>query len=72
MAYDLKIVGGEIVDGTGAARYRGDGGIKNDRVVALGQAPGKAELTIDAGGQIVAPGLVDIHTTTMRRCCGPC
>ena len=42
MAYDLKIVGGEIVDGTGAARYRGDVGIKDGKVVALGHAPDKA------------------------------
>ncbi len=62
MAYDLKIVGGDIVDGTGADRRRGDVGIKDGKVVALGQAPGKAERTIDAGGQVVAPGFVDIHT----------
>ncbi|MGH8733905.1 MAG: amidohydrolase family protein, partial [Burkholderiales bacterium] len=62
MAYDLKIAGGEIVDGTGAARYRGDVGIKDGKVVALGHAPDKALRTIDAGGQVVAPGFVDIHT----------
>ena len=43
MAYDLKITGGEIVDGTGAARYRGDVGIKDGKVVALGRVPDKAE-----------------------------
>ena len=62
MTYDVKIVGGEIVDGTGAERRRGDVGIRNGRVVALGKAPGTAERTIDAGGHVVAPGFVDIHT----------
>jgi N-acyl-D-aspartate/D-glutamate deacylase len=62
MDYDLKIVGGTIVDGTGQARYRGDVGVRGGKVVALGSAPGIAARTIDAGGQVVAPGFVDIHT----------
>ena len=48
MDYDLKIAGGSIVDGTGAERYRGDVGIKNGHVVALGEAPGAAAQTVDA------------------------
>jgi N-acyl-D-aspartate/D-glutamate deacylase len=43
-------VGGEIVDGTGAPRRRGDLGIKDGKVVALGKAPDGAARTIDAGG----------------------
>lgn len=62
MAYDLKIVGGTIIDGTGAARYRGDVAMRNGRLVAVGDAPGDARHTVDATGQIVAPGFVDIHT----------
>ena len=62
MGYDLKIVGGRIIDGTGAPAYKGDVGIKDGKVVALGNAPAAADATIDAGGQIVAPGFVDIHT----------
>lgn len=62
MGYDLKIVGGRIIDGTGKPAYKGNVGIKDGKVVALGNAPAAADATIDAGGQIVAPGFVDIHT----------
>jgi N-acyl-D-amino-acid deacylase len=62
MTYDLKIVDGTIVDGSGAPRYRGDVGISGGRIVALGEAPDNAEEIIDAEGAMVAPGFVDIHT----------
>jgi N-acyl-D-amino-acid deacylase len=62
MAYDIKIVGGEIVDGSGKPRFKGDLGITDGRVVALGAAPDAARETIDARGMVVAPGFVDIHT----------
>ena len=62
MSYDLKISGGTIIDGTGAARRTGDVGIKDGKVVALGDAPAEATRTIDATGKIVCPGFVDIHT----------
>lgn len=66
--YDLKIVGGTVVDGTGAAPYRADVGIK-DGVIAMVRpgdgldagSPDAAEL-IDAAGLLVTPGFVDIHS----------
>jgi N-acyl-D-amino-acid deacylase len=71
--FDLKIVGGTVVDGTGAERFRADIGIKDGVIVdvvrrgADGPAVaglGRAEAgeTIDATGHVVAPGFVDIHT----------
>ncbi len=60
--YDLVIRGGELVDGTGRGRYRGDLGIRDGRIVAMGEAPGRAQETIEADGRIVCPGFVDIHT----------
>jgi N-acyl-D-aspartate/D-glutamate deacylase len=62
MAYDLKITGGTIVDGTRRPRISGDLGIKDGKVVAVGHAPEEANRTVDASGRIVCPGFVDIHT----------
>ena len=60
--YDLIISNGIIVDGARAPRYRGDVGIRSDRIVALGDLSGaSAALYIDAQGQCVAPGFVDVH-----------
>jgi N-acyl-D-aspartate/D-glutamate deacylase len=60
--YDLKIVGGTLIDGSGEDRYTGDVGIKDGRIVDVGKCDGSAAETIDADGAIVAPGFVDIHT----------
>ncbi|MBS1117782.1 MAG: D-aminoacylase domain protein [Deltaproteobacteria bacterium] len=62
MEYDLKIEGGTIADGTGGPLARGDIGIRDGRIVAIGEAPGSARRTIAAEGHIVCPGFIDIHT----------
>src|ERR1700743_1975281 len=59
---DLKIVGGTVIDGTGATRLKADGGIKEGRIVAVGVLSQAARETIDAEGLIVAPGFIDLHT----------
>jgi len=59
---DLKITGGTLVDGTGAAPFLGDIAIKNGVIVGVGDCPEPAAKTIDASGCIVTPGFVDIHT----------
>ena len=63
MAFDILILNGVIVDGTGSARYQGDVGISNGRIEAIG-ALGHAEAArrIDASGHVVAPGFIDMHT----------
>ena len=61
--YDLVIRGGTIVDGTGVPRYRADLGVKNGRVAMIsGRINAAGAKEIDAGGCIVAPGAIDLHT----------
>ena len=59
---DLRILNAVIVDGTGAPAYRGDVGIADGRIVAIGTVTDDAVETIDAKGMVLAPGFVDIHT----------
>lgn len=63
-AYDLVIRGGEVVDGTGAPRYRADVAVKRDRIVAIVREglPADAGVeTLEAAGYVVAPGFIDNH-----------
>src|SRR5687767_9453100 len=60
--FDVIIRGGDVIDGTGAARRKADVGIRDGRVVAIGAIDGEAATTIDATGKVVAPGFVDVHT----------
>jgi N-acyl-D-amino-acid deacylase len=60
-AYDVVIRGGTIYDGSGAAPYAGDVGIKGDRIAFVGRrlaARGGRE--VDARGLAVAPGFVNM------------
>ena len=60
---DLVIRNGTVVDGTGAAARVADVAIDGDRIVEVGpHLAGRGAREIDAEGQIVTPGWVDIHT----------
>ena len=60
--YDLVIRNGKIVDGSGEASFMGDIAINGDRIVKIGLIEDKGNKEIDAEGNLVTPGWVDIHT----------
>ena len=61
--FDLLIKNGHIVDGTGNPWFAADIAIKNGRIAGIGHfAIERAARTIDAHGNIVAPGFIDVHT----------
>jgi N-acyl-D-amino-acid deacylase len=60
-AFDLVLTNGRVVDGTGAPWFRGDVGIKGDRIAAVGELSGASTVRrIDVGGRMVAPGFIDL------------
>jgi N-acyl-D-amino-acid deacylase len=64
----LLIRGGDLVDGTGAAPARADVRVRGDVIVEIGPAlrPEPGEQVIDAGGNVVAPGFIDMHSHADR------
>jgi hypothetical protein len=59
---DLVIRGGLVVDGTGAAGRQADVAIADGRISAVGEVRERGAREIDAGGLVVAPGFIDVHT----------
>ncbi len=60
--FDLLIRHGTVIDGTGATRFRADVGVRGERIEAVGDlSQSEAQAVIDASGQIVCPGFVDVH-----------
>lgn len=61
--FDLVITNARIVDGSGNPWFRADVGINDGRIAQIGRInPVDADKTIDAKGQILAPGFIDVHT----------
>jgi dihydroorotase/N-acyl-D-amino-acid deacylase len=63
--WDLLLMGGTIIDGSGGPVYRADIAVTGDRIVEISEEPLDPELAvraIDAEGLAVSPGFVDIHT----------
>lgn len=68
--FDLLILNGRVIDGTGAAGTVTDIAIRDGRIVSVGRiesagrdvSSGAATAAIDASGLVVSPGFIDVHT----------
>ncbi len=60
--FDLKIINGLVYRGDGATPETLNIGIKDGKIVELGDCAQPAEREFDAAGAIVTPGFVDVHT----------
>src|SRR4026207_2571728 len=61
-AIDLLIKNARIVDGTGAPAYQGDIAVRGDTILRIApRIDGAATKVVDARGQVIAPGFIDIH-----------
>ncbi|HSJ55477.1 MAG TPA: D-aminoacylase [Anaerolineae bacterium] len=61
--FQLIVKEGTVVDGTGRPGRQADIGIEEGRITALGRLNGEpAERTLEAGGLVVSPGWIDIHS----------
>ncbi len=62
MSYDLKIINGTLYDGDGGDPVQTNIAVKDGVIAEIGACAGKAERVINAAGQIVTPGFIDVHT----------
>jgi N-acyl-D-amino-acid deacylase len=61
MTETTVIRGGSVVDGTGAPARRADVAVRDGRVLDIGERL-DGDRVLDASGDVVAPGFIDIHT----------
>jgi N-acyl-D-amino-acid deacylase len=61
--FDVKIEGATVIDGTGAAGSRTDVGVRDDKIVAIGDLSREhAGRSLNASGKVLAPGFIDMHS----------
>ncbi len=70
--FDILIVGGRLIDGTGNPWRRADVGIRGNRIAAIGLLAGRtADTVIDANDGVVAPGFIDVHSHALSNIADP-
>jgi N-acyl-D-amino-acid deacylase len=61
MSADVVVRGGTVIDGTGSPGQVADVAVTDGRITGIGTGLSGSRV-LDASGQIVAPGFIDIHT----------
>src|SRR5262245_8176056 len=60
--FDVLILNGRVIDGSGLPWFRADVGVRDGRIAAVGVlAHAEARQRLDASGKVVAPGFMDAH-----------
>lgn len=63
--FDVLLAGGIVLDGTAAPGFRADVGVREGRIVRIGDLSGSdAAKRLDVSGLVVAPGFIDVHSHT--------
>lgn len=63
IGYDIIIINGRILDGTGNSWFRSSIGVYNGKIIKIGTIEtSNAKKIIDAKNQVIAPGFIDVHT----------
>lgn len=61
--FDVIMSNGRIVDGSGNPWFLGDVGVKDGKILKIGDLEsGDAERIIDVSGCVVSPGFIDMHS----------
>src|SRR5271169_873606 len=61
--FDLLIINGHIVDGSGSPWFEGSVAVKDGKIADVGRLiNATARRVIDAKGLVVAPGFIDLHS----------
>lgn len=69
--FDIVIRGGRIVDGTGGPWFLGDVGLRGDAIAAVDtRLDAAGSRVIEAGGLVVSPGFIDVHSHSEARADG--
>ncbi len=65
--FDILILNARIIDGGGNPWFRGDVGVRGDRIAEVGHLDGRqAHRTIDAQDRVVSPGFIDMMGQSSR------